>query len=381
MFSILTVESLLAKPPREVYCRSQACIVSTLLMFLWPQFLPGQANDLRGNPINSFPVTKTADAFHNEKTTAGFSFKIYFPVDLDRYFPIDEALASRLSETPSVKAPEHLQINVTRTVCTPLKIHLKTRGSVITVSGGVVECEVEIIPESLLEPRSHEVRFEFAKINELFRNLEAREDAPVAEAKFSVSVWTSREAKLEEEQRPEKEKRKRERDREEEQQRQAANFRLWILKGVGITLAFVLIIGLVIFRYGKWLLPTVTVTVTPGQNVQIRRAVKARRGEEFSEPGTILGTIWARDRNGKTARIKVETFVAGDGDERKSEQNTRIAAQTHHEFGDGGNPNMPGADNLRLDVLVSVGASVPPGTYIADCTNGSVKVKVARKKL
>jgi len=350
------------------------CLPCILLIY-FPFPAVCQTSDIRGDPVNGFPINKVAEAYRGEKTYLNMSFKIYFPIDRDRYLPVDSELAKRLSVPPVVRTSSKIRVEVPKAVCISRNLHLKEGASLVSVSGGVMEYDVEIFPEESLESGLHEVALAFQEINEVFRELNVKELSPVAEVQIRVHVWPSREAKLQAERQPEEQRQKIGEAREPE----AAEMRSRLIKMGAVILPVAVVAAFFAFRYRKWIRPTVTVKVGPGDHFQARHAVKALPGEEFSEPGTILRTLWAKDRHRKVARIKVETFVASVGEEEKPSDNRVLMVTTHHEFGSNTVPNMPGAENLRLDILVSVASSVRSGTYLADGPNGSVKIKVVRR--
>lgn len=98
----------------------------------------------------------------------------------------------------------------------------------------------------------------------------------------------------------------------------------------------------------RWIFPRVKAVVPAGGYTQLHGVISAKASMQYSQPGTVLETCWAKSRVGRRQRIKVEIFVREKGAGKKS----------------------------RCDVLVAVGASVLPGIYLAKGRTGSVRVEV-----
>lgn len=127
----------------------------------------------------------------------------------------------------------------------------------------------------------------------------------------------------------------------------------WVL---GVVSAVVI----VAFLQRHWLRPAVRVTVAPGRHVQLRGAVKAH-WRQRAEPGAILRTLWARDRWRRRHRIKVEVFAGGDETDRPATAGAQASRPV-----------------VRLDLLITVAASVAEGSYVAVGRNGGVRIDVRR---
>jgi hypothetical protein len=108
---------------------------------------------------------------------------------------------------------------------------------------------------------------------------------------------------------------------------------------------------LVLFRSRGWVWPSAVVDVAPGGRIRIARGLWTARRKPV-EAGTILQTVWARNVLGSRRRIKVEI----------------LASMSPAPLDE-----PPGT---AFDVLVAVGCSVAPGTYLAIASAGSVKVRV-----
>jgi hypothetical protein len=165
--------------------------------------------------------------------------------------------------------------------------------------------------------------------------------------------------------------------------------------GVGLPL-----LALFLWLRRKWLFPDVKVQVTPGDWAQWPQKLRILPEDREAEPGTILRTKWARSRLGRRQRIKVETFVGEkatservpEEDDVRTEFRRRIRAAWLSEP----SPSTPTGFRDRLgalwrrirrkelgprqDLLVSVGASVRPGTYLAEGPDGIVRIRVRRPR-
>lgn len=135
---------------------------------------------------------------------------------------------------------------------------------------------------------------------------------------------------------------------------------------VDVGLPALLLAGLGLYLRREWVWPSLRARLGPGECRQYHGAVKPCPGEGNVQPGTILQTLWAQSRRGRRQRIKVETFVAGEAWE--------IVGENGLPFEDTA-PRAQGPGE-RYDLLVSVGRSVRPGTYLARAPNGSIRVRV-----
>jgi hypothetical protein len=353
----------------------------------------GQVVDLRGDRVNGFPVMAATEVPHGERVTVTIQFKIFFPVDDNRYAPVDDRLARLISASPDVAAETGMLVRVLKMTCTPRLLRLKEGPAIATVRGAVVECAVEVSPNESLGPGLHEVRFEFPRLDAAFRSLGGQGAGPKCEARLKVNVTVSREASKEAERHAQEQAREAERRAQEQAQemerrarqeaeqrsqevaRAAQARRLQLLKIAGITLSIVLLTGLPVFLCRRWIWPTVKVEVVAGGHVQRSSAVPTLTGEG-AEPGTIHRTIWATDWHGRRQRIKVEFFVASDGSEEILHEGPQVFARSHRRFEPESATGPVVSNNLLMDVLVSVAASAPPGMYLATSPNGAVRVRV-----
>lgn len=103
----------------------------------------------------------------------------------------------------------------------------------------------------------------------------------------------------------------------------------------------------------RWIWPSVKVAMPAGGYEQVRSVLRPLPEDKDAEGGRILRTTWACSLRGRRARIKVESFA-------REEDSSASGAKSRH------------------DVLVSVGASVKPGKYLARGADGSVRIKVQR---
>jgi HEAT repeat protein len=138
---------------------------------------------------------------------------------------------------------------------------------------------------------------------------------------------------------------------------------------IDVGLPTVLLVGTILYLRRKWLWPSMKVRLGPGECCQYRKAVKKGPGDGHAEPGAITQTLWAQSRFGRRQRIKVETLATGEsweivGEDGRSFKDTAPLAQNPKE---------------RNDVLVSVGRSVRPGTYLARGANVTIRVRVRAK--
>jgi len=116
-----------------------------------------------------------------------------------------------------------------------------------------------------------------------------------------------------------------------------------------LILGSVIVLGLFLRR--RWLRPDVRVEMGPGCRARLIRGLWRPRRWRV-EPGTVFYTAWARDALGRRRRLKVELLAS-------------LTAPP---------PDEP--PGTAFDVLVAVGASVTPGTYLAVTPAGSVRIRV-----
>lgn len=300
----------------------------------------GTAQTLYKSP---FPVTQTAEAFSGQPTRVNVRFQFYFPVDNERYLPVSQDLAARLSTWPAVTAEPGLRVRVVTTVCEPVSLQVPVAQGTATVTGGEIASQFEITPDSSVIQGAHEITLNYRAIDLISAYVRARAAVP-AEVRITVDVWPSHSAKLEAARLAE-EKRLREEALEAHAWYEA---RVRLIKRLLPFLAVALLIGALLYWNRKWIWPDVSLKLTAGGYEQRRRALPMMDGEKKAEPGTILQTVWATNRRGRLQRIKVETFV--------SEEKSQNFAQ--------------------LDLLVSVGKSVRPGIYLAKAPNGVARIIV-----
>jgi hypothetical protein len=328
----------------------RCCFLLALVVLTW-QGAAAQTDISR----LKFPVTATAEAFFDKAARVTVSFQIYFPVDGQQYLPVNERVAALLSSPPAIKAGPGMRVRVLKTVCTPEILTVQMGQETGTAMGGRITSEVEITPDSYVTPGTHIVVLEYPMIDLTFRMIRAR--SPVrAEAQIRVEVWASEAAKLEAMRLAEEKRRQQE--ALEAQARHEARMRF--LRNSLPYLAVAVLIGLVVFLFRKWFWPDLEVKLAAGEHRQYPRALRPIGREKSAESGTILKTKWARHWSGRRNRIKVETFVSE-------------GAQL--------DPEHPGRKYVdKLDLLVSVGASVQPGSYLAKGPNGAVKIIVTKPR-
>lgn len=291
-----------------------------------------------------FPVTQSAEAFSGQPTRVKVRFQFYFPVDNERYLPVSEELAARLSAWPTVAAEPSVRVRILTTVCEPRLLRVPFGQDMATVTGGEIVSELEITPDYAVTQGVHTVTLDYRTIDLTSAFIRSNSAAP-AEVRITVEVWASQAAK-QEAARLVQEKRLRQ-EALEAQVRYESRMRL--IKRALPFLAVAVLIGGLVYLNRKWIWPDLIVELAAGGYEQRRRAVPMIQGDERAEPGTILQTVWARNRTGRLQRIKVETFLSED--------------------------NAQGAGK-KLDLLVSVGKSVRRGTYLAKARNCVAKIIV-----
>jgi len=338
--------------------------------------------DIRGDPVNGFPIISRVEAFAGESVRTNGLFKFYLPVGDQRYLPISEELATKLSVAPSIQCRSGLHVRVLSCRCTPRVLNIPSNGTFSSLEGAIMEWAIEIQPESTVPPDEYQIILAFNSLNLASR--EWRED-PAPQVRLEVRVWGSHAEKAQFEgpatERQEGEARSLP---QKVGQQRTSSFLKWmlatrtLLTAAGATLLIAALIGGFLFRFRNWLRPAAKVAIMPGQHLQIRQAVAANAGEEYEEPGTVLETLWARNRRGQRQRIKVELFIATDGEDAPPIEKARTIETTHHEFTGGGKPSVAALTNLKLDLLISVGASVLPGHFLAEGPHGAVRVHVLR---
>ena len=158
----------------------------------------------------------------------------------------------------------------------------------------------------------------------------------------------------------------------------------------------VLLVAFVVVRR-RWIFPTVKVAIAPGQCRHLQGKLHALPYDTRAEAGTILRTMWARSRLGLRRRIKVEVFVSvqassGAADEDEGGWRPGRGGLSSSGLDDERRRRPAGwlrrawrritlrAQEGEHDVLVSAGASVRPGTYLARGPDGSVRVRVKRAR-
>lgn len=310
--------------------------------------------------IGKYPLSRSMEAFGDRADTTEIRFQFYFPVDQRRYLPVDRDLAAILSFTPAIEAPRGLHARVVRSVCRPKAMVIEEGDYTIGAEGGEMVTEVELRPDAPNEVTDEMVKIRYPLLDAVVAKIDGISPGP-AEVNLAVHIWPSVAARDEtvraEAERVRREREAREqarraqaiadektriaREKAEAEARKAARIRLL---HQSIPFAIVLaVIGFVLFLYRHWISPDLILTATGGSHLQ-KSLPKGRSSD--AEPGTILHTAWARDWMGFRKRIKVESFVAD-----------------HAAAGE----KKPG-----IDVLVSVGKSVPAGKYVAE----SVKIVV-----
>jgi hypothetical protein len=339
--------------------------------------------------VNDFPIMKFIEAYNGKTERTNTSFNIYFPADDNRYLPIREELAARLSVAPLVSPDSGLQARVTNTLCTPKKLLIEMDSGFGYVDGGEIRCDVEITPTPSAKRGTHEVKLSFTFVDLINQELKGLPPTSRAVAVFKVDVWPSPEAKQAalrsaEEQRQreadakadalrQKQELAREKLREQEEleaQARREGFRAIAWKAATV-LALLLPFGAFIYLKRKWLWPEMKLELAQGEHKQLRAAVRGPRNGKHVEPGTILQTTWARNFIGRRHRIKLETFSSEDSSHMLGLHRSQAEHQSvgFEENGDS-----------KLDLLITVGASVRPGSYLSKVRNHGIRIKVERAR-
>jgi hypothetical protein len=360
-----------------------------LLACTWCALCLGQASDLPFDQANEFPVTTTAEVVRGRSQRVTIDFNVYFSVDDKRYVPVKPELAKLLSVPPEVHSEPGLRVRTISAECTPRKLTVFEKTAIVTVTGGSVRCEIEITPESFMEPGTHEVTLSFDAIEAAFLALKTNLAEIKPEARVAVLVWESAAAKQEAERKIAEEKQRREevervaqQAAEAARQREAelAAERRWQIAMAAVKYCLIFLaaatpVGLALFAGRKVLWPRLKATVAAGQCRQYIRCMPAREEHASAEPGTIFETLWATDWRGRRQRIKVEVFVAEDSSAEK-ERHEYPAMAAHDGMLDLTEEPSEDPHVRRHDVLVAVGASVPRGLYLAACPAGAVRIMV-----
>jgi hypothetical protein len=318
---------------------------------------------------NDFPFRVTAEGVRGEPTQVVIRFEIYFPVDGERYLPVSPRLAELFEEAPTVTSGAGFRVRALETKCDPELLSVGTGFGTARVVGGRVRCKLEITPDSDIAPVQHVVTLAFPMVDLVAQKARAVAPSSKAEVHLAIKVWASREAKeqsVREEEEARRRKQELNRQREEaRRQEEEARRRESVQRFVKVA-ALCALAGFVVFLCRNWIWPTFQTTLAPGEHRQFRHRLAVPHDRPVADPGTILSTSWARNRLGRRRRIKVETFVAED--------TTTARAPA------GRSPVLPKpkapAQNSHLDLLVSVGVSVPPGTYLAHLSEGAIRITV-----
>lgn len=134
-------------------------------------------------------------------------------------------------------------------------------------------------------------------------------------------------------------------------------------------------LGLVLFAKRRRIWPDVKVRVRPGGHQQQRAAVPSVDADGGVPFGTIVETIWGCDRRGRRQPVKVE-YLAGVADTSRPTDIVEVALGTAGGGGTRSKTHVWSAHNSKLDVLVTAGATLKRGTYMAAGKHGNVKVRV-----
>jgi hypothetical protein len=326
---------------------------------------------------NQFPLSLKTEAFSDHSITLKVSFKVFFPKDSKRYVPVSPTLAQFLASPPDVYAKPELRVRIIKTECIPDDVVALVDGDVVMGKGGIINCEIEIAPLQSVKRGVYDIRLAFVMIDTTFNMLDSTESFPKAVALIQVETWPSLAVKQEtllaaETARKRKEEvaaqarrqkeeadalarrqkeeadalARRQKEEAEAQARHEARIRL--LKVVSPFLGLGLFLALVVFLKRKWIWPDFKVAIPAGTNLKFD---SIRRVHHGVEAGTILQTAWAKTLYGTRQRIKVETFAAD---------------------------SLHADARSDLDMLVSVGASVRPGAYLARLPSGGVRVNVSK---
>jgi len=357
-----------------IFMRRNCLGVLVLLILLnWPGTAMGQSSS--ATLPNNFPVIVTGEAVVNESTRIEIKFKIFFAVDEQRYLPVDSRVAEFLSLPPLVSASPDLNVRVLKTECQPREMVISMGGVDETGTGGEVTCLIEITPARNAQVGQRNLNLTFPAISMVFYRITNR--TVNARVDVSLTVWASQQAK-QEARRVEQEKQRQQQEvlriaAEKQRQQEALaaqkrrEERIRFLKGLLPYMLILLLIAFLVFLQRKWIWPDVKVSMSPGESSQLQSAIRMLKDEEGTEPGTILNTVWARRWLAGRRRIKVETFA--------SDETFRSGGLKRGKQPSG---KRRGYSDKKLDVLVSVGASVRSGIYLAKNPNGAVRITVKR---
>jgi hypothetical protein len=335
------------------------------------------AQTLTADPVNTFPIKQSAEAFVNKPTRVSVSFLVYFGGQDDKYLPVSESLAALLSSDPVVQSSAGMRVAVVRTICTPTEVIVRTPDGYAKATGGRVDTQVDVIPTSARGDTTKWVILSFPVLDVVFQRYSPQLTVDKAVVQIDVQTWASEAAKQkaqldaekrEQERREQEEAASREAEAKarqaaerEEKERQAKDAAVWEeRKRVGTPiLAMLLFVLIILYSKRKWWWPELEVEIGRGQFTQVSGGLPGNYGEEV-EVGTILATAWAKSLYGRRCRIKVETYASDVSSD-----------QTKPRFSP-----LNSGNEYRVDVFVSTAATIRSGRYLATLPSGAVRVKV-----
>ena len=354
------------------------CFTIALLPLCSPA--AGQLRTVQGDLVNDFPVRVMKDVVRGQKDRVRIRFKLYLPGRGGRYLPIGEELAAILVRTPSiVAAPEGVTARVVQASCKPAALRIRRGSSITVIRGGDVQCEVEVETAETLQAGDYSLKLSFDSLKFALAMLEVQTATSNCDAVVTLKVWESAaDAQAAAKSRM-----------ADQSRRKSTNSdgRLTLKQAVGWACLigfFLVAAGLLTHRSpdptrqeyrpsfpapsnagGSSSAPSKSALRMPRRgrtdqaihfkikagNSDSKQAAVARQDHESTEdPGTVLETIWAQNVVGNRQRIKIETVTAFD-------------------------PDWQATSNM-VDVVVSVGVSVPAGEYKAKLAGKDVRVTV-----
>jgi hypothetical protein len=114
---------------------------------------------------------------------------------------------------------------------------------------------------------------------------------------------------------------------------------------------------LLLWHWG-WLAPAVTVELAPGQSRRLSKQMHASGRDREQLPMTFVETAWGRRWGGGRAALKAEFRTEQQATELKAGDLRKPTACTH------------------IEVIVSAGPGLRPGSYLCRAWRGAVRVRV-----
>ena len=326
------------------------------VLFVFAASSPSLEITLDGESVNASPIKKKDHCYRDKPTPLIFSFLIYFPIDDKRYRPVDANLARLIGKGhPSVEAPAGINIETKSVLCVPTSLKVIKGTKVMGVTGARITYRGHVKIDDRFSGGSATAVLQFRSVDMISALLpQSSAQRKPTQVRVSLSIYESKAAheemirKVEEEHKAkiEEEERKKEALKKTEAAEQARKRKRTLIWGGSIIGVIVLLVGiykLVFAIYRPWLTPDVSVRVNPGKHVQKPGVLAFAKSEDKERTGVVHETLWAVDRKHRRQRIKVETFAAGE---------------------------------RLLDVLVSAGASVKKGKYIAKAAGGNILITI-----